>query len=288
MDTPVFIPIVALCIVGLLGWAGCFRRDALLSGPSRDAGLVPADLLVGLGLMVVGASLAGLLMRSAYFGAADIDPAELSTMDQAKRVLLTQAMGQLPIVLYMLWRVSAVPGGPWRVGLIPSKPRRDLGWGLLGFVVSVPLVMGTIQTAVIVGQWFGQEPPAIGHEMLRLMSDSDSLPASVLLMCSAVIVAPVLEEAIFRGLFQSVMAEVLGVSMRWPIVGVSAMVFSLIHVGAANWQTLPGLFVLGVVLAWLYERSGSLWPGIVAHMGFNALNIAIMLSMNTPPEVTSS
>jgi len=287
MDVPITLFVLALCIVGLLAWAGCFRREALLAGPTRDAGLVPADLLIGLGLMVLGGSVAGLMLRLGLLGSADLDPADLPTIDQAKRVLLTQAMGQLPVVIYLIWRVSFVPRGPWRVGVLSSRPGRDLGWGVLGCIVAVPLVMGTIQVAVMIGLLFGQEPPVIGHEMLRVMRDSDSLLASGLIACSAVLIAPVLEEAIFRGLFQSVMAEVLGASMRWPIVLISAMVFSLIHVGAADWQALPGLFVLGVVLGWLYERSGSLWPGIVVHVGFNALNIAIMIIVTAHPEATS-
>jgi membrane protease YdiL (CAAX protease family) len=41
---------------------------------------------------------------------------------------------------------------------------------------------------------------------------------------------------------------------------------------------LPGLLVLGVVLGWLYERSGSLLPCVLVHAGFNALNIAMVLA----------
>jgi len=264
--------------------------------------------------MVIGGVAASLLIQTGLFGPVDVDPAslprmdqvnldptvpsvvdqqtdvaaaELSTMDMAKRVVLAQVIGQLPVLLYLIWRVSAVPRGLRLIGIIPGRPGRDLLWGMLGLIVSVPLVMGTIQAVIVVGQVFGQEPPVIGHEMLRAMNESDSLLATALIACSAVLIAPVLEEAIFRGLFQSVLAEVLGVSMRWPIVLVSALVFSLIHIGAADWQTLPGLFVLGVVLGWMYERSGSLWPSIVVHVGFNALNIVIMLLVTTANEATT-
>jgi len=46
------------------------------------------------------------------------------------------------------------------------------------------------------------------------------------------------------------------------------------HTGQA-WQVLPSLFVLAVVLGWLYERTGSLLPSVLVHMGFNAINIAL-------------
>ena len=47
-----------------------------------------------------------------------------------------------------------------------------------------------------------------------------------------------------------------------------------------------GLLVLGLVLGWMYERTGSLWPGIVLHTGFNALNIVLALAATIPAEAT--
>ena len=67
----------------------------------------------------------------------------------------------------------------------------------------------------------------------------------------------------------------------------ASLVFAMIHANfktGENWQVLPGLFVLALILGWLYERSGSLWPGIVVHIGFNALNVIMALSMS--PEAT--
>ena len=173
-------------------------------------------------------------------------------------------------VLYLLWRVSSVPRGLWLIGAIPGKPLRDLLWGALGFVAAVTLVMATIQATVLLGEWLGQETPVLGHPMLKALVASDSPVGSVMLIASAVL----------AGLIQSVMAEVLGEGNRWGIVLVASGVFAMIHadfVNWDNWQTLPGLFVLGLVLGWLYERSGSLWPGILVHIGFNILNIAVAL-----------
>ena len=79
------------------------------------------------------------------------------------------------------------------------------------------------------------------------------------------------------------MVEAAGETKRWGVVLVASFVFALIHANTAtweNWQALPGLFVLGLVLGWLYERSGSLWPGIFLHMGFNSLNIAMALGLS--------
>lgn len=273
------ILIAGSAVLALLAWRGCLRRDALAAGPSRRVGLVPADLLVGLGLMILGPALIAQLlpMATPADGAAEPD-----VLTSAGRILLVQASGQGLPVLYLLWRAGSVPRGLRLIGVIPAKPGRDLVWGVLGFLAAVPLVFATIQAAVLIGELFGQEAPVLAHDMLKMLVNSDSRLGSVLIVVSAVLVAPILEEAIFRGIVQSVMVEVAGEAKRWGVVFIAAFVFAIIHANTAtweNWQALPGLFVLGLVLGWLYERSGSLWPSVLVHMSFNVLNIVMALSM---------
>jgi membrane protease YdiL (CAAX protease family) len=285
MDPTYIILLLGPVLLAVLFWRGCFRRDALDAGPSRGVGLVPADLLIGLGLMIMGPSLVVLATSQGGTG----EPSATGTLEPdtvavAGNILMGQVAGQLIPVLYLLWRVSSGPRGLKGLGLIgaiPQKPLRDLAWGALGLIVAVTLVMATIQAAVFLGEWFGQQAPELAHPLLKVLVDSDSLLGSAMIIISAVLVAPILEEAIFRGLIQSVMGEVLGDGRRWSIVLVASFVFTMIHAGSVNWQALPGLFVLALVLGWLYERSGSLWPGIFVHIGFNALNIAAALSISS-------
>ena len=285
MAIPWIILIAGPAVLALLARLGCLRRDVLDAGPPRDVGLVPADLLIALGLMIVGPSLAAqLLPAQGTAASAQTRPDEVDALAYAGKALLAQASGQLLPVLYLLWRVSAVPRGLRLFGAVPSKPLRDLAWGVLGFLAAAPMIMATIQATVLVGEQFGEEAPTIGHPMLRVIIDSDSLTASALLMFSALVAAPILEETIFRGMIQTVLLRILGRPMRWGVVFIAALVFMSIHVGGVSWQTLPGLFVLGFVLGWLYERSGSLWPSIIAHIGFNALNIAIALATTLSAE----
>ena len=57
------------------------------------------------------------------------------------------------------------------------------------------------------------------------------------------------------------------------VVAAAAAVFALVHAEVVSWHALPGLFVLGVVLGWVFERTGSLLPCVLIHAGFNALNL---------------
>ena len=83
----------------------------------------------------------------------------------------------------------------------------------------------------------------------------------------ALIAAPVTEELIFRGCLYGVLRQIGG---RVLAIGVSAIVFALIHGHAAS---LPGLFILAVALALLYEATGSLWAPLALHAIFNAMSL---------------
>lgn len=90
--------------------------------------------------------------------------------------------------------------------------------------------------------------------------------ALTLLLASVLV--PIGEELLFRG----VVTTALGRYGVWVAVLVSALVFALAH-GISI--VLPAAFVLGVVNALLLRRSGSVWPGVVAHGLNNALVFGI-------------
>jgi uncharacterized protein len=53
----------------------------------------------------------------------------------------------------------------------------------------------------------------------------------------------------------------------------SALLFAVVH-GIP--MLIPALLVTGLVLAWVYERSGSLWPPIVVHGAFNMVMVVVL------------
>lgn len=93
------------------------------------------------------------------------------------------------------------------------------------------------------------------------------------LFFTLVVVAPVTEELLFRGI---ILRGFLGRFKPWMAIFLSAMLFAVMHMNP--WQTLPP-FVLGVIFGWFYLRTGSLWPCIVGH----ALNNFLFLILTTAP-----
>ena len=80
-----------------------------------------------------------------------------------------------------------------------------------------------------------------------------------------VLAAPLGEELIFRGLIFGWLRRHFAL---WPAAAISAITFAAIH-GIP--VVMPPVLILGLAFAWLYEKTGSIWPGIVVHAFHNAV-----------------
>jgi len=88
-------------------------------------------------------------------------------------------------------------------------------------------------------------------------------PHPVLFFLIAVVCAPFVEEVLFRGLLYPAFKKKVGIGLA---MGISAALFMLVH---WHLQTAPAIFVLGLALAYVYERTGTLAAPIVFHACFN-------------------
>lgn len=133
----------------------------------------------------------------------------------------------------------------------------------------------------------GFNPPP--QDLVRLFSDPNtSWSVKAKLALVAVVVAPVIEEMVFRmGLFN--LCRWIGRKVfnrtgktadsavgAFPIVSalVSGVVFAAVHLHAA---TFIPLWFLGVAFAWLYWKSGTIRSSMTCHFLFNLVNLLLCL-----------
>ncbi len=269
---------LGLAALLVCAWRGRLRADALRGAPVRDVGLTGSDLVVALALMILGKLLVNVVVLW-WVGVDESGvPLTRTTLQYMGLVVVGQALGQGPAVGWLLWRAWGADRG-WRtLGLWPP---RGVGAGVLGLLVALPVVMSVLLATAMIGYALaGDPPPRVGHDLLKTLQESDSAAGTALLLFSAVVIAPVLEELVYRGLLQTGLVSATGWRLRWPAILVTSLIFTVVH-GTVVWQALPGLFVLSLILGWLYERTGSLWPCVTTHAGFNAMNIALLLTMPT-------
>ena len=87
--------------------------------------------------------------------------------------------------------------------------------------------------------------------------------------------APLSEELFFRGFMFSGLRRSIPL---WPAALVSALVWGALHLGGGNIGVVVQLSIFGVILAWLYERSGTLWAPIIAHTINNSIAFTLLVT----------
>lgn len=119
------------------------------------------------------------------------------------------------------------------------------------------------------------------QEVADIIANADTTVLKVALVASAVVLAPVTEELMYRGvLLRAIQAR----GNIFAII-VSSVLFTAVHVTGLDSSemlrsaavSLPPLFILSVVLAWLTLRTGRLGPAIFLHSGFNLLAAFVLL-----------
>ncbi len=147
---------------------------------------------------------------------------------------------------------------------LADRPRPGWWKWLLAGVAGVVLIQ-LIQIAVL--RPFGIDPMA-PDETTRMLWRTSGL-ASATAFLAIVLAIPFAEEVLFRAL----LLGRFGAHGYWRAgIFVSALVFMLVHLDEVH---SIDLFAGGLVLAWLYQRTGSLWPPIALHALNNAFSYAL-------------
>ncbi len=63
----------------------------------------------------------------------------------------------------------------------------------------------------------------------------------------------------------------------WPAALLAGIVFGLLH-ATTGWSAVPVLIFFGMVLAIVYEKTGSIWPPIMIHLLNNAIALTSLNS----------
>jgi membrane protease YdiL (CAAX protease family) len=167
------------------------------------------------------------------------------------------------------WCTARFNGNGVRIDLGYTFRLNDLLWGAAGALVA--LVLGNA-VAALTQMFFGDFGSAAGDAIA-----SAEVPGFVyaLLICCAVIGAPLAEELCFRGLAFAVIARWASrrglPAVPWATV-VSAALFAAIHLEPVRF---PVLLAIGLVLSWLRAATGRVGASVVAHALNNVLAFII-------------
>jgi membrane protease YdiL (CAAX protease family) len=176
-------------------------------------------------------------------------------------VALASILGELAFLGPLVWARWAGRGTPATFGLVRPEAGVVFSGIGVGFLMLFASGAATVAALAIARALVGYTPHV--PNTLDDFSGTWELVGAVL----ALVAAPLCEEVLFRGfLFQG-----LRVRWRfWPAAVISAGLFALVHGSVLR---LPAVFVVGLLLAWLFERKKTLAAPIAAHMTLNLIAV---------------
>lgn len=271
---------VALVLSAVLGIRLHVYRPAAVLGPDRLPAGQPASLLLlplGLGVFTL------ILAQSAMNGL----PA--TALNQA----LLNAVPPLAFSVTILLADGAVGGFELiaRLGINPRQfggvPRK-----MLAAIIILPPAYAVSFLAEWVYMRMHVQHPA-EHPLLKMMREAPS-PTRWLLILTAVAIAPLSEELLFRGHLQTLLRRMfvalssLGnragapmtaprkppVWQTWAGILLTSCLFARAH---DPWMR-PPIFFLSLGLGYCYERTGNLWTSMTVHCIFNSISTFVFLT----------
>lgn len=145
-------------------------------------------------------------------------------------------------------------------------------------VVGMWLVFGGLQAAGYM-KWMESLGVDAMQDSVKLLQTATDPMVLVLMAVAAVLVAPISEEIVFRGYLYPAAKKFAG---PWVAAICTGLIFGAAHGSLA--ALLP-LFIFGVVLAVLYEKTGSIWAPMAVHFCFNGATVAIQLLVRQFPHL---
>jgi len=235
------------------------------------------------GAAVLGVGLVGTIVALVVNRGAISNFAEEYSPVGFYAVLLPAMMAQqvalvaVPIALvYLLYRGNFADLG---IRGLDSRAWRRFGLGALIAVALLPVndLVETLTTRLLLDPSRVPFTPLIRQlseqaSAIKLLAQIRTHPLALAWMVLIIgIIGPVAEEVFFRGLSYNILKRRLGVPAG---IVLSAIFFSAIH---GNPLAFFPIVVMGVVLAWTYERTGSLAVPIGIHCANNLLVVALYL-----------
>ena len=189
-------------------------------------------------------------------------------------LIIFQFAAELAAVAFIAMSLrSGTRGTLTRLGLPAGGRRAAAVAGVRAYVCFLPVMLGLILLTRFAAGRSGVvlEPQApLGFFFADL-----SRPALAFLVVFVTVIAPVFEEVFFRGFAYQAIRRRWG---RWPGILATALVFSALHANAAVF--LP-IFGLGILLACVFEATGSLVAPITVHICQNGTAVAAVLLLRS-------
>ena len=234
---------------------------------TRYAGLPPTGwhgitALIGV-FVAFGVMLAGTIIVAIFDPSFDTDAGRF-----ASQLVVGLGLGGTAVGFALADAGGSLRGMFGRLGLGKRITLAAIGLALLAWLIYIIV-------AALLSPLLQPDQEDITRE---LGADQESVISLVIAGILIVILAPLSEELFFRGFMFGAMRRSMSL---WPAALISAVVWGSLHLSGGNIGVAIQISILGIILAWLYERSGTLWAPVTAHGINNAIAFAVLVADST-------
>ena len=156
------------------------------------------------------------------------------------------------------------------LGLTICNWKSDIKTGLKYYLMVLPVMIAAGFIVDFALRSLGIEPEQ--QDIINNILSEDSLGVLAFMIFFGMLAAPIVEELLFRGFLQSAVRITCN---KMQTVLISGFVFALIHWNA---HVFLQIFILGLMLAYLFEITGSLVAPLTVHICHNTTTLVFLLS----------
>jgi hypothetical protein len=227
------------------------------------------DLLYLLGFYFLAGAALTLIVAVATMLAFHLSPAELQKAagPRATVMIVSQALLSIGTVFFLYALVRSRSGAPFWNALGWRPFRLESHSAASQLTTIMQYVLGGFGLALAVGwlsRFFNQQTALPMEDLFR------SRQSVLLLMALGILVAPVVEETVFRGCIYPVIARKLGVPTGVVLTGI---LFGIAHAQQlwGGWGEIALLVCVGIVLTYVRARAGTVAASYLVHVSYNTI-----------------
>lgn len=253
-------------VVRLLTHSALVDESAVIDSAARPASKIPGEFynridLLGIGLIFLIFS--GLIIGAVHTPQKTelvLDPIAIATSIGFQFMLAGVAILLVYRRIHPIdWLGLRWPQWPWIFVIAPCT------------VFVMWMVFGALQFGGYM-RWIESLGVESTQDTVKLLQTSKDPLLLGLMAFAAVIAAPLCEEIVFRGYLYPAARRFAG---PWVAGVFTALVFASAH---ASLAALLPLFIFGLVLVFVYEKTGSLWAPVAIHLCFNGATVVVQLA----------
>ncbi len=189
--------------------------------------------------------------------------------DNFRMIVNSSILDTLTVVFIVYFTVRQYNEKLIALGISFKNFFRNIFYGVAGYITAAPALLAILFGISAVSSLFNYVPQE--QHVVRLFMKEENAAFLVYSTVFASIVGPIIEEVFFRGFMYNAFKKYIGIF--WAAI-ITAGIFATLHAHGVSF--LP-VMALGLLLVYLYEKTGTLVASMTVHVMHNLCMVSLVL-----------